>query len=91
MNRLLQSVCRPSLSPRSSHFVAIPTNPKIFRPIAMAQLSNAALAHASTIAGSDTKPSTWQGVGAAEFDLRSMTESELIRGQLDRVTYMGLM
>jgi hypothetical protein len=53
----------------------------------MAQLSNDALAHASAAVGSDTKPSTWQGSGAAEFDLRSMSEPKSPRCQFDRGLY----
>ena len=39
----------------------------------MAQLSTNGMAHASAAVGNgDKKASTWQGAGAAEFDLRSM-------------------
>jgi hypothetical protein len=41
----------------------------------MAQLSTDALARASAvISTTDTKPTAWHGAGAAEFDLRSMTQ-----------------
>jgi len=49
----------------------------------MAQLSNDTMAHASAVVGNgDTKPSTWQGAGAAEFDLRSMTEPQALQGSI---------
>ena len=79
MNRLLHSICRPS----PVHSLLFLQSPKVFRPIAMAQLSNDTMAHASAVVGNgDTKPSTWQGAGAAEFDLRSMTEPEALQGSI---------
>lgn len=65
MNRTLRSICRPSAAfrlPLSSH------SHQLGHRIAMAHLSTNAMAHASAING---QSNTWQGAGAAEFDLRS--------------------
>lgn len=42
--------------------------------IHMVHLSTAAMAHVSALPA-DSKPSSWQGAGAAEFDMRSMLSS----------------
>ena len=48
----------------------------------MAQLSTGALARASAVIdNNDKKTTAWHGAGAAEFDLRSMTQS----GKDDRI------
>jgi hypothetical protein len=70
MNRFLQPACRSSSAlwslPRST-----------IRPnIAISQLSTRAMSTTS-VPGSDKKPNTWQGAGAAEFDLRSMLQSPM--------------
>lgn len=65
MNRSLRSLCRPLAALRS----AIPAR-TVFpgHNLIMAHLSTEAMAHASAL---NAKPNTWQGAGAAEFDLRS--------------------
>ena len=73
MNRLLHPI-RCSFS---AFRLTAPHGRKIFLPIAMAQLSTDALARASAVIDNNEKKTTaWHGAGAAEFDLRSMTQSE---------------
>lgn len=44
----------------------------------MAQFSTNTMSQASAVVGNgDTKPNTWQGAGAAEFDLRSMAQLQV--------------
>jgi hypothetical protein len=72
MNRLLNPVRRSSSALRLTAL----RGPKTIFPIPMAQLTTDALARASAGIGSNNKkPTAWHGAGAAEFDLRSMTQS----------------
>lgn len=65
MNRSLRSICRPLAAlrlPLSSQ------SHQLGHRLAMTHLSTNAMAHTSAING---QSNTWQGAGAAEFDLRS--------------------
>lgn len=67
MSRSLRFIYRPFAALRS------PLSAQLLSPgrtLAMAHLSTDAMAHASAVNG---QPNTWQGAGAAEFDLRSRT------------------
>lgn len=63
MSRSLRSFCRPLVALRLPLYTRV-----IPGRIAMAHLSTDSMAHASA---PNAKPNTWQGAGAAEFDLRS--------------------
>ena len=71
MNRFLQPAHRSSsalwLLLRSS----IPPNIAIYTKLSTHAMST------TSVPGSDKKPNTWQGAGAAEFDLRSMLQSPM--------------
>lgn len=65
MNRPLRSICGPFAAlrlPLSSQ------SHQLGHRLAVAHLSTNAMAHAAAING---QSNTWQGAGAAEFDLRS--------------------
>jgi hypothetical protein len=68
MNRFLQPA-RCS----SSALWSLPRS-TIHPKIVVSHLSTRAMSTTS-VPGSDKKPNTWQGAGAAEFDLRSMLQS----------------
>jgi hypothetical protein len=70
MDRFLQSARRSSSALWSLPRLTI--HPKIV----VSQLSTRAMSTTS-VPSSDKKPNTWQGAGAAEFDLRSMLQSAM--------------
>ncbi|KAJ5321907.1 Aromatic amino acid beta-eliminating lyase/threonine aldolase [Penicillium brevicompactum] len=58
----------------------------------MAQLSTNGMAHASAAVGNgDKKASTWQGAGAAEFDLRSDTMTKPTASMLEAICQTTLL
>ncbi|CAG8404932.1 unnamed protein product [Penicillium salamii] len=88
MNRLSHSIRRIN-SPR---LIPAFQNPKSLCLNPTTQFSTNTMSQASAVVGNgDTKPNTWQGAGAAEFDLRSDTMTKPTASMLEAICQTTLL